>query len=273
MQSGQRLFLCLFLPALAAQQPNPPADPKFEVVAIGLVPTNAAPLHRSQEFTPILPGGRYVDSRTNLLFLISFAYNVKNPSKQLVGLPKWANETSFSVSAQPAADLPLLTPAENVAQVRLMMRAMLADRFHLRLHTETRTEKILGLRVAKGGMKIPEVEPPVPPAKEGFVNAAMGDSGGRMIGKKATMQGLARALTLFLKQATIDQTGLPGYYDFDIRWSAPPRLDPPSPGGLGSEGIGLLISTLRSQFGLQLEPGTGPVEYWVVDHVAMPTEN
>lgn len=263
----------LFITALAAQQPKASAIPKFEVVAIRLVPPNADPIVRSQDFTAILPGGQFVDSRTALLFMIAFAYDVKNPSKQLVGLPNWANNTSFSVAAKPAPDSPSLPPAENYEQVRLMMRSMLEERFHLRMHTETRVEQVLNLKVAKGGMKIPEVDPPVPPAKEGHVNAAMSDRGGRMIGSKATMKGLASALAIFLKQTTIDQTGLPGYYDFNLRWTAPEAAGGQGPGGLGSEGIGLLISTLRNQFGLQLEKSTGAVEYWVVDRIELPTEN
>jgi uncharacterized protein (TIGR03435 family) len=119
-----------------------------------------------------------------------------------------------------------------------------------------------------------EVDAPVPPAKEGPVNAAVGDRSGRMIGNEATMAGLASALTLFLKRPVVDQTGLKGYYNFDVHWSSPagPGEQPPSP-GLGTEGEGLLISNLQSQFGLRITKLAGPVEYWVVDHVEPPTEN
>jgi uncharacterized protein (TIGR03435 family) len=155
-----------------------------------------------------------------------------------------------------------------------MLRAMLADRFHLQLHTEIRQERVLDLEVAKGGVRIKEVDPPVPPAKEGRVNAAMGDSGGRMIAEKGTMTGLASVLTLFLKRLVVDRTGLKGYYDFDVKWSAPETLDGQRPAPqFGAEGSALLISTLQDQFGLRLTNATGPVEYWVVDHVELPTDN
>ncbi len=250
-----------------------PTEPSFEVVSIRAVPQNAAPTMRSQDFTPILPGGQYVDSRTVLLFMIAFAYDVKNASYQLVGLPNWAKNTSYSVSAKPGEDFPTLGQRENQEQVRLMMRKMLADRFHLRLHTEARQERIYGLERAKGGMRIQEVAAPVPPAKEGYVNAAMGDKDGRMIGNKSTMAGMAMALAVFLKQPVVDQTGLKGYYDFDVRWKAEEALEGQSSGGLGTEGLGLLISNLQSQFGLQVRKTTGPVTYWVVDNVEPPTEN
>ena len=54
----------------------------------------------------------------------------------------------------------------------------------------------------------------MPPAKEGYVNAAMSDRGGRMIGNKSTMGGMATALTMFLKRLVIDQTGLKGLLRF-----------------------------------------------------------
>jgi uncharacterized protein (TIGR03435 family) len=112
------------------------------------------------------------------------------------------------------------------------LRRGAAERFHLQLHTETRLEPMLNLVAAKGGIKIEEADPPVPPDKEGRVNAAVGDRSGRTIANKATMAGLASVLALFLKRPVIDQTGLKGYYDFDASWSAPeaPRRAASRPG-------------------------------------------
>ena len=265
----------LFLAALGgAQKPAAPPRPAFEVVSIRAMPPNAEPLLRDVDFTPVLPGGQYVDARTSLLFMIAFAYNVRNPSLQLVGLPDWAKQQSYAVAAKPAQGFPALPAAENREQVRLMLRGMLADRFHLRMHTETRQEPVLNLEVAKGGLKIEETDPPVSPAKERPVGAAVGNSGGRMIGNKSTMAGLAAALTIFLKRPVIDRTGLTGYYDFDVKWSAPEAAEGlPSSEGLGPEGIGQLISALQNRIGVQVRKTTGPVKYWVVDRVEPPTEN
>lgn len=135
------------------------------------------------------------------------------------------------MTAKAAEDFPTLSPADNREQVRLMMRAMLEDRFHLQLYTETREERVYNLEVAKGGLKIKEVDPPVPPA-QAALDAVMGDTYGRMMGEKSTMAYLASALTSFLKRPVIDRTGLDGYYDFDVRWSAveTPNSLPPTPG-------------------------------------------
>src|SRR5439155_16747652 len=126
----------------------------------------------------------------------------------------------------------------------------------------------------KAASRLREVDPPVPPAKEGHVNAAMGDDGGRMIGNKSTMASLASVLTLFLKRPVVDRTGLKGYYDFDVKWNAAEMQDGQRPGpGFGAAGAGLLIATLQDQFGLHLTNTLGPVEYWVVDHVEPPSDN
>jgi uncharacterized protein (TIGR03435 family) len=151
-----------------------------------------------------------------------------------------------------------------------MLRALLEDRFHLQLHIETRQEAILKLEAAKGSIKITQAEPPVPPAKEGPVGAAIGNDSGRIVGNRSTMAGLAKTLAIFLKRPVVDQTGLTGYYDFDVKWSAPEAAAAP---GLGPEGIGLLISALQNQFGLSLTRAVGPVKYWVVDRAEPPADN
>jgi uncharacterized protein (TIGR03435 family) len=268
------LAALLIAGAVAAQQPAARVGTRFEVVSIRAVPPNAPSIMRDQSFTPVLPGGQFVDSRTSLLFMIAFAYDVEDPSIRLVGLPDWARTRAFSVSAKPAQGSPALPPNENQEQVRLMLRAMLEERFHLRLHTENRQDRVYRLEVAKGGFKFKDVDPPVGPEREGPVNAAMGDSGGRIIGKKATMAGMAGMLVIFLKRPVVDSTGLKGYYDFDVNWSAPESPDGKPPAdSYGAAGGGLLISTLKDQFGLRLTSSTGPVKYWVVDHVEPPAEN
>jgi uncharacterized protein (TIGR03435 family) len=203
--------------------------------------------------------------------MIAFAYHIEVPSIHLLGLPNWAMNTGYDVAAKPAEGFPALDQAENYEQVRIMMRAMLADRFQLQLHRETRQERVASLEVAQGGIKIKEVDPPVPPEKEGFVNAAMGDDGGRIIGRKSTMAGFATMLSLFLKRQVIDRTGSKAYYDFDVKWSVPATDGPRSE--FGAEGISALISNLRAQFGLRLTNAEGAVEYWVVDSLKPPASN
>ena len=134
-----------------------------------------------------------------------------------------------------------------------------------------RKEDVVIMTVDKGGLQLKQVAAPVPPERPGRFNAAMTDSGGRLIAQKGTMRDLAQAATIFLKQEVVDQTGLTGYYDADLRWTAPAGAAPTA--GLGPEGINLFLTELREQFGLRFTKGTALLEYWIIDHVEPPTEN
>src|SRR5436309_1018928 len=143
MATRTGIAICVFCAALFAQQPE---GPRFDVVSIRLVPPDAPLTAREMNFTPVLPGGQFIDPRIGLHSMITFAYGIPN-WRQLVRLPKWAEEQSFSVAAKAAAGIPALSLTENGEQVRAMMRAMLADRFHLQLHTEDRQEAIFHLGI------------------------------------------------------------------------------------------------------------------------------
>jgi uncharacterized protein (TIGR03435 family) len=260
---SRNAILCVS--SVVAAQPAP----HFDVISIRRVPSNAPPFMREIGDASVRPGGQYIDPRTPPAWLIQFAYDIPTDF-QLLNLPDWAKHQEYSISAKPGPDFPNLPPAENAEQVRFMMRALLAERFHLKLHAETRQEAVYNLEVAKGGLKIREVGAPEPPAKETPVGFAFGNNGGRMIGKKSTIVGIADTIEPHLKRPVIDKTGLTGYYDFDIRWSAP---DPSPDSTAAADAISLLISALPERLGLRLTKGTGPVQYWIVDHVEPPTEN
>jgi uncharacterized protein (TIGR03435 family) len=240
------------------------------VVSIREVPPNTPPTMREFGFTPVLLGGRYIDPRAELHPMISFAYGVEN-WRQLIGLPKWAEEASYSIAAKPAEDFPTLSNTENREQVRLMLRAMLAERFHLQLHSEDRQETIYYLEIAKGGPKIKEVDAPVLPLREPPVQLVLSNRDGRMLSQKGTIDGIARSLALRVQHPVINRTGLKGYYDFDEKWTAPEGST--STEELGAEGIGLLVGMLPDQLGLRLGESTGPVRYWVIDRVEPPSSN
>jgi Protein of unknown function (DUF3738). len=265
----------LFLAAaLAAQQPHAPSTPKFDVASIHPVPRNAPPVVRTAGSSAVLPGGQYVDSRAMLVTMIGFAYDVKYQWIQVRGLPAWASDRAFAVAAKPEKGFPALSAAQNTEQVRLMMRALLADRFHLVLHSEVKQERVYSLELAKNGLKINEVEAPLAPATETPVGLAASDYSGRIVGKMSTMASMAGALTVFMDRPVVDRTGLKGHYDFDVQWAAPESADAQAIGsGFGPVGTSALISTLQDRFGLRLVSTTGPVTCWVVDHVEPPSEN
>ncbi len=257
----------------AAQNATVPESERFELVSIHPVPTDAPPVFRTPDFNPVLLRGRYVDSRATLLFMIALAYDVKNPSSQLLGLPKWAQERAFAVSAQATSDYPILSPAENTSRVRTMLRHMLTERFQLRMHAETRQERVFALESMPGGIKLATVSPPRPPENEGRVGAAMSDQSGRIVGTKVTTAGLAQALSAILRRPVLDRTGSSAHFDLDLHWRAADVPDRPAVAGFGSDGVALLASTLRDECGLKLTNVRGSIDYWIVDHLRQPSEN
>jgi uncharacterized protein (TIGR03435 family) len=264
----RRLWLGILLASAAAAQPGPP---RFDVVSIRPVPPNAPMRIVDPNSSAFLPGGKFVD-RASVRYLIAIAYNIDYADRRVEGMPKWANEEPFDVSAQPAPGFPALPPNENQEQVRLMVQTLLAERFHLRLHTETRRGPVYYLEVAKGGVKLKEAAPPIPPEKQGHVFASWSDSDIRMIGTKAMMSDMAIALTGILSNDVVDQTGLTAYYDVNADFRGPRAPGPENP-GFGAEGTALLFSNLQSQFGLRLTKVSGDLKYWVVDNVERPGDN
>ena len=200
--------------------------------------------------------------------LILFAYDATY--WQVLGLPDWGMTSLYAVNTSVGDDYPQLSPDENRERQRLMMRELLKDRFRLQLHTEIRQENVLKMSVEPGPLRVKQVPAPVTPEAVGFV---MGNAEGRIIGKR-TMADLAKAVGLLIRQPVIDDTKLPGYYDLNFGWKAPPSVGAPPPqAGLGPDGIALFMTAVKDQFGLRFSGATGPVTYWIIDHVEQPSEN
>ena len=146
--------IAFFLSAMLSGQT--PAEPRFDVVSIREVPPNTPPTMIEFGSTPVLPGGRYIDPRAVLHVMISFVYGIPT-ARQLVGLPKWAEETSTR-SPKPADGFPCHS-SENREQVRSD-----GERDARRAPSppgayEDRHETVYSLEIASG-LKIKEVEPP-----------------------------------------------------------------------------------------------------------------
>ena len=162
------------------------------------------------------------------------------------------------------------------AQRRLMMQAMLADRFKLKVHHETKELPMYSLVIAKGGFKLKEADP-----NDTYPNGVKGPDGvghsgmmmflnGVLKAQGVPISNLANSLSLQVHRLVVDKTGLTGKYDFSLAWTA----DGVTPdNGLGAETWPSLFTALQEQLGLKLEPTKGMVDTIVVDHVEMPSEN
>jgi uncharacterized protein (TIGR03435 family) len=159
-----------------------------------------------------------------------------------------------------------------------MVRALLADRFKLKVHTETRNLSIYRLmRVRKDGKLGPHLTRSSKPCDEGQILpcAVMGISrSGELQARVDTIDDfIHRGLMFILGITVIDQTGLQGNFDIDLKWTPDSPAAPFADPGAGESDAPSIFTALREQLGLKLEPSKGPVEVLVIDSVEHPTES
>jgi uncharacterized protein (TIGR03435 family) len=205
----------------------------------------------------ILPGGRVVATNVTLGILLRWAYGVQE--FQIAGEPGWSTADGYDITAAPEK------PATR-EQTLQMLQAMLADRFHLVLHRETKELPVYSLVIAKGGPKLAKLDDPdeTHTSMRGPVGTP---GGGRKLMGRATMAHLAGNLGgLVLDSKVIDRTGLSGLFEFTLEWTQ-------DAGGAAVAAGPSLFTALQEQLGVKLEAAKGPVEILVIDHVEKPSEN
>ena len=174
--------------------------------------------------------------------LITYAYDLR--AFQLSGAPGWIETDRFDVLAK-SQDGPALA--------REKARALLAERFGLTVHHETKEQTVYLLTLAKGGSRM-KVSADTGPQRGIYREGA-----GQAQGFAATTAVLAG----MTDRAVIDKTGLIGKYEWTLEWS-PDAEDVTRPS---------LFTALPEQFGLKLETGKGPVDVIVIDHINRPSQN
>jgi len=146
-----------------------------------------------------------------------------------------------------------------------MMQALLADRFKLALHRDTKELPVYALTIARGGPKL---------SASGGEFPRMRIGRGQIEAQKWTMAKFASDLARQLGRPVIDRTELAGTYDFKLEWT-PDESQPGSAEPGGERTISVvgpsIFTALQEQLGLRLESTKGPVEILVVDHVEKPS--
>jgi uncharacterized protein (TIGR03435 family) len=149
------------------------------------------------------------------------------------------------------------------------MQKLLADRFKLLVHWETREMPVYELVVAKGGAKLPATT-----RKDENMSSSFGN--GKPTGEGLSAKDLAVVLTQVLSQElgreVVDKTGLSGKYDFTLRWTQDGVLGTDAASN-GADVPPSIFTAVEEQLGLKLQPAKGPVQVLVVDDAEMPTEN
>jgi uncharacterized protein (TIGR03435 family) len=229
-----------------------PADKAaFEVASIRV----AEP---GRENIQAVPGSLTMKS-VRMITCIRWAYDVL---EYQVSGPAWMNEVRFDVTAKAA------TPAKE-AEMRLMMQALLAERFKLTVHHQVKELTALVLTVGKNGHKLTPVE------TEGNPSFSTGKL--TLTGKGATLAQMIQFLSREIRNPIVDQTGLTGRFDYAVDISTyvtEEILKGAGPGGPPPEAPSIIAQALQSQLGLKLDPKKVPMDTVVVDSVEKtPTEN
>jgi uncharacterized protein (TIGR03435 family) len=242
-----------------------PSSLKFEVASLKPSHTD----ERSGGIRPAPGGERYVASNVTLKLMIAVAYRVKND--QIAGGPAWIENDRFDMNAK--AERP-----SSVEDLHVMLQNLLAERFQLQFHRETKELPVYALQVDKGGAKLQPHE--AQSAGDPWIDVAFAPPKMTWHAKFAPMAYFAWRLSLMLDRPVIDQTAIKGGYDFDLAFSPEMRGAGPAPpdgpllNGAPMDTSGpTIFEAIRQQLGLKLERQKGPVDIMVIDHVEKPVEN
>jgi uncharacterized protein (TIGR03435 family) len=288
-----RLLLVLSLPALVLSQAliaAQDAQPAFEVASVRANKSGEGFIRFQRQ-----PGGRFTATNVPLRELIRFAYQVQ--LFQMEGLPGWTASERFDVVAKAEGDPPPSPPGGPPDPMLLMTRTLLAERFKLKVRTETREMPIYALVVARADGKVGDrlvastvdcqalfaargragaPPPPGPPAPGERPMCGLRFGPGNLSAGGIPMTQFANSLSTSVGRHVVDKTGLTGSYEFELSWTPdqlpqnppPPGAPPPPPIDPNGPSI---FTALQEQLGLKLESARGPVQVLVIERVDRPT--
>ena len=210
------------------------------------------------------PGGRWIMVNTAISVMILQAYPTK--VDELFGAPDWVASEPYDVEARASFE-------PTIEEHRVMLRALLADRFKFAAHYETRERPIYNLVVARTDRRLgprlrhvadtidcatykPKnaIDAPVCGARTRAGSTLTFTSGG------LRMASLADMISTYAGRPIVDRTGLTGFFDLTLEFT-------PGPDGLS------IFTALQEQLGLKLEPARGPLDVVVIERIERPTEN
>lgn len=213
--------------------------------------------------------------RDSLLDLIELAYDVE--AQQIVGAPNWAHSIRYKIVLS-APESTFAGPFHGEAHALRMVQTVLADRFKLVFHRESRFLTAAALVVGPAGIKMKHSQQR-PGDWQGIDLVS-----GRLVGQSAPMARLTRIIALSTGKPVLDKTGLTGTYDFDARWRTNEGnlsshqwhyvgTNPPSPAAMNAISSSSFEDALEAQLGLMLEPPKNTYEeFIVIDNVEQPPE-
>jgi uncharacterized protein (TIGR03435 family) len=320
------IFILLSSSAVIAQSPINSTPPAFDAASVrpskpGSPQHNNVPLDAGNVYAAInaddarsAAGGLFIATHQPLWRYISFAYKLSGTQELALrfnvfsgvpksGAPFWVTG-SFTGSPE-FFDISARAPEDtSIEQMRLMMRALLAERFHLAVHYTSSETSVFALVVAKPSVIGPKLRPhpaadscapratdasPNPSPRPATAASPIGElppacgviahvpspDPGQHYGARGvplslfatsvpTMTGLAA-----MPRPVVDQTGLLGLYDFTLSWMH--DLTPQETAV--ADNTAAFREALKIQLGLELKPSHAPLTFLIVDHVDHPSEN
>jgi len=255
----------LFAYAVCAQQHS--TVPSFEVASVKVAPPFTPGVERGcSKADPAV----FRCNGTPLKMLLMLAYGLswaQHREYQLQG-PGWLDTEAYDVAAKMPA-------GESTARIPAMLQTLLAERFQIKLHKESRMMPAYELNVAKGGAKLQPVDASKLPAKgrpgAAGVLAMSGKAGGIQVAKgNVTMEDLTNYLAGQFERPVLDNTGLKGTYAIDLSYVTEEKS---GPDGGAAMPVGTLPQVLQD-LGLKLDSKKTPVEVTVIDSAnKIPTKN
>jgi uncharacterized protein (TIGR03435 family) len=245
--------------------PEPPARPKP-------LPADADPSFEVKPVNPDEPG-RYFSTNntqfkthnTSLADMMSFVYGIQ--VRQIIGAPAWVESEKWDVQAKlPPEGMP------SAAQIKSMMGKLLAERFQLSFHRDKKELSVYAIVVGKDGPKLTKSTGDPNGGGSLFFRGL-----GHLPARNVTMTDFAGVMqSAVLDRPVIDQTHLPGRWDFSLDWtpdefqftSLGPRPPAPTDSTLPN-----LFTAFQQQLGLKLESTKAMADVLVVDKVAKPSDN
>jgi uncharacterized protein (TIGR03435 family) len=288
--------------------------PNWQVAAGGKMVFDTASVHESSTAEsprrigsnfPLGPGdvyipngGRFSAANLPLVVYILFAYKITDNQEQflLPQLPGWATAARFDIQGTAQGN-----PTKD--QMRLMMQSLLADRFRLAIHYETRQVPVFELLVDQPGalgpllQRHPDDSPcpttfrsPSPTDPPQTIDSRFPATCGGLMGMNPSAPGRFRAgarnvpMELIassipggasgITRPVLDRTGLTGRFDFALEFSPQPDVPSATGANLQSDSTGpTFTEALKQQLGLKLQPATGSFHVLVIDNVEKPPAN
>ena len=238
------LCVTVGIASLEAQSGSP--EPRFEVASV------KPNLSGAPGSGPSVRIGQVAIRGESLHNIIWTAYG--GSRSDFLGLPRWATTETFDINAR--------GNAASVEETTAMLRTLLRDRFSLRMHREEQVDRAYTITSVTPGRLGPQLRPsssncsPKPWCTGRLTR-------GNNVGTGVRWDYLLERITAAVGRPLVDQTGLSGHFDFELKWS--PGLPTTPDGGLD------IFQALREQLGLKLESAQAPKSVWVIDQIERPS--